>query len=112
MLKKMKDLTLSKGVQVAINNSKKFKEYGEILKLNLNSEQKSIEVEAMLDGEMEPLAVKINKYEIIEENGKHMIRIHGIETSRAWINTVASSYLEGKSFKISSEYAKMLKVVV
>ncbi|MEA3491354.1 MAG: hypothetical protein U9R27_05585 [Campylobacterota bacterium] len=112
MLKKMKDKALSKGVQIAINNSRKFKEYGEMLKLNLNSEQKSIEIEVMLDGEKEPLAMRVNKYEIIEEDGKYMIRVHGIETSRAWINAVASSYLEGKSFDISAELAKMLKVVV
>ena len=35
----MKDAALSKGVKIAINTQ--IKEYGQMLKLNLNSEQKS-----------------------------------------------------------------------
>ena len=110
MLKKMKDVTLSKGVKVAINSQ--IKEYGKMLKLNLDSTNKSIEMEVMLDGEHEPLAVHIKKYELVEEDGKYMLIIHDVSTSRAWIDVVASSYLEGKAFEIPAEYAKMLKVIV
>ena len=110
MFKKMKDAALSKGVKIAINTQ--IKEYGQMLKLNLNSEQKSIDMEVMLDGEHEPLKVHIKQYEMTEENGKHFLKIHGVTTSRAWINTVASSYLEGKRFEIPTEYARMLKVLV
>jgi len=53
MLKKMKDAALSKGAKIAINSQ--IKEYGQMLKLNLDSTQKSIEIEVMLDGEQEPL---------------------------------------------------------
>ncbi len=110
MFKKVKDVGVSKVVKVAINNQ--IKEYGKMLKLNLNSTQKSIEMEVMLDGEHEPLAVHVKNYEMTEENGKHFLKVHGVITSRAWINTVASSYLEGKTFEVPAEYAKMLKVVI
>ncbi len=110
MLKKMKDAALSKGAKIAINNQ--IKEYGKMLKLNLDSTQKSIEIEVMLDGEHEPLKVHVQNYELTQESGKHLLKVHGVTTSRAWINTVASSYLEGKAFEIPSEYAKMLKVIV
>jgi len=110
MFRKMKDAALSKGAKVAINNY--IKEYGKMLKLNLDSKNKSIELEVLLEGETEPLSVNVERYELAEENGKHLLKIYGIQTSRAWINTIAGSYLEGKSFEIPEEYAKMLKVIV
>ena len=110
MFKKMKDAALSKGVKVAINGY--IKEYGKMLKLNLDSKNKSISLEVLLEGEKEPLTVTVQRYELTEEKGKHLLKIYGIQTSRAWINTMAASYLEGKSFEIPNEYAKMLKVIV
>lgn len=106
----MKDAALSKGAKIAINSQ--IKEYGKMLKLNLDSTQKSIEIEVMLDGEHEALKVHIRNYEMTEENGRHLLKVHGVTTSRAWINTVASSYLEGKAFEVPEEYAKLLKVIV
>jgi len=110
MFKKMKDAALSKGAKVAINSY--IKEYGKMLKLNLDSKSKKIELEVLLEGEKEPLSVNVEHYELTEENGKHLLKVYGIQTSRAWINTIAGSYLEGKSFEIPEEYAKMLKVIV
>ena len=110
MFKKMKDTALAKGAKIAINNQ--IKEYGKMLKLNLDSKQKSIEIEVMLDGENTPLSVHVKNYEIIENEDKYFLKLHGISTSRAWINVVASSYLEAKSFELPREYAKLLKVVV
>ena len=107
---KTKDVALSTGAKIAINTQ--IKEYGEMLKFNLDSKNKSIEIEVMLDGEKESLEVKVDKYEITEVDGGHQLRVHGVTTSRAWINVLASSYLEGKSFDIPAEYAKILKVVV
>ncbi len=110
MFKKIKDSALSKGVQIAINSQ--IKEYGKMLKLKLDSKHKKIEMEVMLDGEHEPLAVEVQNYELTQEGGKHFIKVHGVTTSRKWINVVAGNYLEGKAFEIPAEYAKMLKVIV
>jgi len=110
MLKKMKDATLSKGIKIAINMQ--IKEYGKMLKLNLNSQEKTIDIEVMLDGEQEPLSVHVGKYELTEKGDIHFLKIHDVVTSRAWINTLVSNYLEGRTFKIPAEYAKMLKIIV
>ena len=107
---KTKDTALSKGAQLAINTY--IKEYGEMLKFNLDSKIKSIDMEVMLEGEKEPLSIYIERYEITETNGEYKMRVYGISTSREWINTVASTYLEGKAFDIPAEYAKLLKVVI
>ena len=110
MFKKAKDAMLSKGAKTFIDSQ--IKEYGKVLKFNLDSKTKSIELEVMLEGEKEPLHVKINRYEMSEEGGKNYIVISDIVTSRAWINTVATQYLQGKKFEIPSEYASMLKMMI
>ncbi len=109
MFKKMKDIALSNGAKVAINSQ--ISDFGEILKLNLNSTEKSIYMEVMLDGEHDNISIDIKNYEIVEDNNQHFLKVNGVTTSRAWINSVASSYLEGKAFEISEEYAKILKVI-
>ena len=83
-----------------------------MIKLNLDSDHKTIELELMLDGEKESLQVKVNHYKLSQENGRHYLVAEDIVTSRAWINTIASQYLHGKKFEIPEEYAKLLKVVV
>lgn len=110
MIKKMKDTELSKGAKVVINYQ--IKGYGKMLKFNLDSKRKSIETEVMLSGEHEPLSVHVKNYEMTEEDGKYLLKVYGVSTSRACINSIASSYLEGKSFEIPAEYAKMLKISI
>jgi hypothetical protein len=110
MIRKLKDSALSKGTKTAINTQ--IKEFGRMLKFDLDSHTKSISLEVMLEGEKEPLEVYIGCYELSEEGGEYQLRLFDIRTSRSWINTVAVSYLEGKAFKIPEEYARVLKMVI
>ena len=110
MLKKMKDVALSHGAKMAINTQ--IEAYGKVQKLNLDSKNKSINMEVMLEGEIEALSVHVDNYELIETDGLSQLKVRGVTTSRTWINTVASAHLEGKSFDIPDEYAKMLKAVI
>ena len=105
----VKDRGVSVAVQTAINY--KIKEFGEMLKFNLDSKTKTIELEIMLEGEKEPLNVKVTQYSIKEEEGKHYLVASDIVTSRAWINTMASQYLSGQKFEIPEQYAKILAMV-
>ncbi len=107
MLQKMKDVALSHGARIAMN--KQISEYGEIVKLNLNSKFKTMEMEIMLDGENECINIQVEHYEITEEN---TLRISGVTTSKAWITTLAHAHLEGKNFDVPDEYAKMLRAVI
>ncbi|PHS35203.1 MAG: hypothetical protein COB07_13285 [Sulfurovum sp.] len=102
MFRKMKDVTLSKAVKIAINH--KVKEYGKMIKLNLDSESKTIELELMLDGEKEPLYVKVNHYKLSEEHHRHYLVAEDIVTSRAWIPKFKSEvqFLSSKIISISA----------
>jgi hypothetical protein len=110
MFSKIKDRTVSTAINMAFNNY--IKDYGEMLKFNLDSKNKSINMELMLDGEKESLLVNIDRYELLKREDKYFLKIYTLNTSRQWINTVASTYLEGKEFEIPSHYAKMLEVVI
>lgn len=107
MLQVMKDKALSTGAKIAINQY--IKDYGEVVKLDLNSKFKSMNLEVKLDGEYESLTVQIENYAITEDD---RLRISGITTSRTWINKLASKYLEGKEFQVPAEYAQMLRTIV
>ena len=110
MFGRMKDAALSKSAKAALNSY--MKEYGRMLKLELDSKSKKVMLEVMLEGEKEPLQVELERYELTEEGGKHYLKAYGIHTSRAWINTVAATYLEGKAFEVPPQYVQMLKLVV
>ncbi|MCK5677614.1 MAG: hypothetical protein KAH72_03985 [Flavobacteriaceae bacterium] len=60
----------------------------------------------------EPLSAKVDRYEFVEEGGNHVLKVYGVQTSRAWLNVLASSFLEGKSFEIQEEYVWKLKMIV
>ena len=83
-----------------------------MLKFNLDSKTKRIEMEVLLDGEKEPLSITVGRYELTEEHGRYFLKIHDVSASRAWIETLAASSLEGKAFEIPDTYAKLLKTVV
>jgi len=107
MFQGIKDKALSTGAKIALN--KQLSEYGQITTLQLNSKLKSMNIKFLLDGETEPISVEVEHYEITEDNE---LKISGITTSRAWINTLAHNYLEGKGFQVPSEYAQMLRAIV
>jgi len=86
--------------------------YGKILKLEFDSQLKTIDLEVMLDGEKEPLILAINHYEIIQEGSAFFFIINDIKSSRRWINTLAKQYIYKKRFSMPAEYAKILKIVV
>ena len=110
MLQKLKDKTISTGIYTVFDY--KIRGFGKVLKFNLDSKNKTIELEVMLDGEKEPLNIHIDNYEIQEIDSQYYIAVQNITTSRKWINVVASQYLNGQKIEVPQEYAKMLKLVI
>jgi hypothetical protein len=109
MFASLKDKTVSFTLKQAVNF--KIKEFGEMLNLKLDSQNKTIELELMLLGEKEPLNVKVGSYEISEEDGKFYLIAKDVKTSREWINIVAKNYLENQKFEIPENIAKTIKII-
>ena len=106
----MKDMALSKGAKIAIN--KQIEAFGVVTALTLDTQNRSIELDVMLEGELETLHVSVGKYEITGEAGSKRLRVSEISTSRQWINTLATKYLEGKSFDLPDAYAKTIEALI
>ena len=110
MFNKIKDKGLSKATQVAINNY--VKEFGEVVQLELDSQQKSMEMEIVLNGEVEPLKLKVGEYALIKEKDSYFLKVNKIQASREWINTLSTKYLNGKKFPIAKQYAQIIEKII
>jgi len=110
MLNRIKDKAFGEAIKQSINF--KIKDFGKISKLKIDTQNKTIELELVLKGEREPLYVKVGKYEISQEDEKHYLVAEDIDTSREWINVVASNYLENQKFEIPEKAIKILKTLM
>jgi len=107
MIQIMKDKAISKAAEVMIN--KYIAEYGKINKITLNSKDKSILLEIMLDGEIDVINVNIENYKVTEDSD---VILNKISTSKPWLTTLAQNYIENKKFKIPLEYSKIVKGMI
>jgi hypothetical protein len=71
-------------------NSGFLQPYGRITDFKLNSESRELDVTVELNGEVEPLRVHIEEYELIEEAGKIFLIVHRVVTSRTWLTALAT----------------------
>ena len=85
---------------------------GEMLKFQLDSINKTIHIEVMLKGEVEPLKVEIKNYKISVENNENFVELGEIITSREWVNTVLELYFIDRKLSIPATYAKLAGVIV
>ena len=110
MIRRLKDKTLSRGLALALNS--RIEKYGRILDLRLDSRNKRLELELLLNGETDPLQVRVENYEVREEAGRWYLLAKELKSSREWIDTLAREYLSQRPLEIPERYAKMLKMVI
>lgn len=90
---------------------KKLKNYGELIKLDINSGDKKIYIEIMLKGEQELLKININNYEIFHDSTPG-IRINSMQVNREWLNNLAADHILGKEFPIPGKYSLIIKLLL
>ncbi|RUM68921.1 MAG: hypothetical protein DSZ07_05765 [Sulfurovum sp.] len=110
LLNKGKDLTLSLAIKKVIN--KKIEKFGEISKLDFNTNTKTIDIEVELKGENKILKIFVDQYEIKEENSRHYLIINHIKSSKEWLTSLLEEYVNNENFEVPSEYVKILKAVI
>jgi hypothetical protein len=83
--------------------------YAQMLKLDINSEDKSINLEVLLRGESVPLQIHIGRYEILTgaESGLKISQIH---TSREWMTEIIQTFAPEHTLKFN--HAKLLKMIL
>lgn len=110
LLNKGKDLALSLAIKKVVNM--KIVKFGEISKLEFNTNTKTIDIEVELKGEKEILKVFVDQYNIKEENEKHYLVVNHIKSSREWLTSVLKEYVNNEKFEVPSEYVKILEAVI
>jgi hypothetical protein len=86
--------------------------YGHARELRINSSKRTAEILVDLKGEPEPLRLVIEKYEFSQRDNSTYVTIHGVETSREWLTTLAQRFLIGKPLEVPPEVAGMLTRVM
>jgi hypothetical protein len=83
--------------------------YGEMLKLEIDSKQKTISLEILPKGETTPIQVRIGNYEIIEgdEGG---LKLGDIQTSREWMTELIKTQAPEPTVPLG--HAKLLQMVM
>ena len=82
--------------------------YGKARELRLNSREHTAEIVLELNGEPEPLHVRVGSYELSRIGEETFVTLRDVETSRAWMTELALRNLVGRALKIPREYAGMI----
>ena len=80
--------------------------------IKLDSHERKIEFQVLLKGELAPIEVLINRYDIVSEGESSYVIFHDITVSREWMRILAEDHLCGKKFEIPHKYARLLDVII
>ena len=83
-------------------------EYGSIVNLEIDKNNKKIEVTLLLDGEILPVKIRIDKYDIRGRNGDPRIVLEKASADKAWVDTVMKNHVIGKPFNLPREHIEFV----
>ena len=90
--------------------SQQIEPFGKLLGVNLDSQNKTLRLEALLNGESEPIHITIEDYEIVQQSGQTYLIFNKGAASREWISTVLTTFLFGRKLKLPESYAGMIQM--
>ncbi|NCC24826.1 MAG: hypothetical protein EOM25_06460 [Deltaproteobacteria bacterium] len=77
------------------------REYTDMLEIRLDSDRRTLVVQALLKGEKEPVEIRAEGYTIeARGQGGGTIRFDRVRASREWLDAVVDQYLSGRSFPL------------
>lgn len=96
----LKDRLIAKAAKMWFNQ--KYKHYGKMTNIQIDSIARSIHVELDLKGESSPIQINVKSYELLGKSSETQIALGEIETSREWVNLLIHDYLppEKKIFTV------------
>ena len=100
------------GVLARTQLNKRLEPYGTMVRLQIDSTRKTVELELMLKGEVQPIILTVQEYAIEDDPEGLRIVIKRVSSSREWITVAAQNFVVGRKFAVPKEYAQMLRLVV
>ncbi len=102
----MKDGALGVAIRTWAND--RYGEYGEIREVNVDTQAARIIAKVQMRGEREAISVSIERYELIQENGKVFLKIIRLTTTREWITRLLNRLLDGRRFELPASVGRIL----
>ena len=85
-----KDALSSKAAKTWANNL--LARYGEVQELKIDSRRKTVTVTCQLEGEVTPIAIKVENYVVETEGAKKFIRATHFDCSRPWLQKLLMDF--------------------
>ena len=98
MFNAAKDALAGRAAQTFINQ--RLARYGEVQRLKLDSENKTAEALCLLRGEVEPISVCVERYEVVERDGKSFVRLVRCSSDRAWLQHLLADFGTNREFPV------------
>lgn len=98
MFSAAKDLMSSTAAKAYANNI--IGRYGSVTALTIDSKRRRIEVVVQLNGEVSPIGVTIEKYQLQQENGTTYVEVLDSSCTRPWLQAVMRDHLSGRRFAV------------
>ncbi len=96
MFHSVKDAVTAKLAQMYVN--RKIERYGQVSHLKLDSHSKSAEFTCALQGETEPVLVRVGRYVVHEVGDQRFIEVTQISCSRPWLENLLVDF--GRSRRV------------
>lgn len=88
--------------------ARKIEKFGELRKLEIDSRQKRLAMEVALKGEVSPVSLQVDRYEIVQRDGESHIILRQARASREWITAALEEHVLGREFKLPPSAASVL----
>ena len=85
-----KDVLSSRTALIWINNL--IARYGRVQQLKIDSKRKTVEVSFLLEGEPDPVTIRIENYVVENQQDRKFIRATGFTCTRPWLQTFLTDF--------------------
>jgi hypothetical protein len=106
MFSAAKDMMTSKAAKAYVNDF--IKAYGRVDQLEIDSKRRRIEVTCQLNGEVSPIGITIEKYQVEQQGGKTFLQVLDSSATRPWMQAAMRDHLHGRKFELPSWAAAAL----
>ena len=87
-------------------------DYGKVVDLDIDNKSKTITATILLNGDSDPIRVRIDEYEVIKAGSSSSIVVGDASSDRAWVDALLKNCVTGKSWKIPEMAAAGLDAVL
>ena len=106
MFSAAKDMMTSKAAKTYVNDL--IKTYWRVDELSVDSKRRRIDMRCQLSGEVSPIGVTIEKYQLEQRDGKTYLEVLDSSATRPWMQAAMRAHLHGRKIAVPSWMASAL----